>query len=204
MFKRIDAFAKPREDLRQKSALGGFITLVASIAAGILFVGQLYTYFTGVTRHSLHLSKSEWHPVPKLDRVGLTGGGRIPLKMHISFPHLTCSRLDLTHDGMSFKDEKFRETHSLGVSAKVTTRSLTETEWRQSTGITGKKPTQTDLHQGCSFVASYYVAKVGGAFTVGLSAAAWHEASTFLIMGLDVFNRANQKKSPSGGMFNTT
>lgn len=212
MLKRIDAFAKPREDLRQKSALGGFITLVASMAAGLLFLGQLYLYFTGVTRHSLHLAESQWVPVPTLDETLSTASeraqraSRLPLQLHISFPHLTCSRLDLTHDGMSYKDPKFRQIHGRSAT-KITTRPLSDSEWRVSTGNgAGTRPSHTDLHQGCSFVASYHIPKVGGAFTVGLSAAAWHEASTFLIMGLNMFNRGGENKQPggSGGMFNTT
>jgi hypothetical protein len=197
ILKRLDAFSKPREDLRQKSVLGGFITLVASLAAGLLFLGQLYVYFTGVTRHSLHLSKSHWSPVPTLDVVGLAGKSRITIRLHITYPHLACSRLDLTQDGLSYKDQKFRQIH--GAGAKIVTRPLTPLEWQQATGAASSAtPSHKQLLEGCSVSAAYYVPRVGGAFAVGLSATAWREASTFIMMGM-----ASQGLT-TGGMFNTT
>ena len=44
MLRKIDAFGRPRDDLRTKSALGGFITLTASTVAAVLFLAQLYMY----------------------------------------------------------------------------------------------------------------------------------------------------------------
>ena len=199
MFKRYDAFAKPREDLRQQSILGGIITLVASIAAGLLFLGQLYSYFTGVTRHSLHLAKSQWTPVQPLDAVGFAEKGRIAVNIHVSFPHLTCSRLDFSQDGMSHKDPKFRQMH--GVSSKVMMRPLLPHEWQKGTG-SGATPSHTDLHQGCSFTANYLVPRVGGAFTIGLSSMAWREASMFLMMGMNLIQGGNH--ATTGGMLNTS
>ena len=199
MWKRIDAFAKPREDLRQHSVLGGIITLVASISAAALFLGQIYMYVTGVTRHSLHLSKSQWHPVQPLDAIDYAERGRITVDFQISFPHITCSRMDFAHDGMSYKDPKFPQMH--GSSSKTSTRSLLPHEWQKATGSVSP-PSHSELHQGCTFDAHYYVSRVGGAFTVGLSSGAWREASTFLMMGMHVFNARNQEST--GGMFNTT
>jgi hypothetical protein len=201
MLRRIDAFAKPREDLRQKSALGGIITLAASIAAVSLFLGQIYLYITGVTRHSLHLSQSQWFPVPKLDAVGLGRGGHIPFKLHVSFPHLTCSRLDLAHDAVSYTDPKFQAVH--GWNVKVSTRALTRDEWQKATGQKRSNPSVQDLNDGCTFIAHYEIPKVGGIVSVGLSAAAWSEASTFLIMGL-TRGVLNMGKTPGKGVFNTT
>lgn len=180
-WKKIDAFAKPREDLRQKSALGGFITLLAAFCAGLLFLGQMYVYFTGVTRHSLTLADSSWHPVPVLDAKKATGS-HIPLKLHITFPHLPCPKLDLAHDGMSYKDPKFRTIH--GPATKVIARPMLLNEWHLATGESHKSPVQNDLHRGCTFQGSYDIPKVGGSFSLGLSRSAWGEISTFLIMGL--------------------
>jgi hypothetical protein len=199
MWKRLDAFAKPREDLRQQSALGGIITLVAAIAAGLLFFGQLYVYVTGVTRHSLHLSKSQWHPVQPLDAVDYAERGRINVDFHISFPHITCSRMDFSHDGMSYKDPKFRQMH--GISSRISTRPLLAYEWQKATGSVSS-PSHSDLHQGCTFEGHYFVSRVGGAFTLGLSTAAWREASTFLMMGMQMLSARNQETTVS--MFNTT
>jgi len=186
MYKKIDAFAKPRQDLRQKSALGGLITLVASVAAGCLFLGQMYTYITGVTRHSLHLSRSQWVPVPPLDaapsKVG--GGGRIALKIHVSFPHLPCSKLDLTHDGVSHKDSTFREIHGKSTT-RVAATAISKSDWEKSTGIKSRTPMSMELlRKGCTYKANFDIPKVGGSFTVGMNSMAWSELTPMLMMGL--------------------
>jgi hypothetical protein len=141
MFKRLDAFPKTREDLRQQSVLGGIITLVASIAAGLLFLGQIYNYCTGVTRHSLKLAESQWHPVQPLDATDQLVRGKIVIDFLISFPHITCSQMDFAHDGLSFTDPKFRQIH--GISSKVITRPLLPNEWQKATGSPHIHPTKT-------------------------------------------------------------
>jgi hypothetical protein len=181
MFKRLDAFPKTREDLRQQSVLGGIITLVASIAAGLLFLGQIYNYCTGVTRHSLKLAESQWHPVQPLDATD------------------QLVQMDFAHDGLSFTDPKFRQIH--GISSKVITRPLLPNEWQKATGSSAY-PSHKDLHMGCTFVGNYRVPRVGGAFTVSLSPTAWREASTILMMGFSFFGGRIQGSKV--GLYNTT
>lgn len=191
MLKGLDAFSKPRHDLREQSALGGLITLVAAVAAGCLFLGQMYTYITGVTRHSLHLSESQWVPVRHLDAPsGYGEAGRIPLNIYVSFPHLKCSRMDMNHDGVSYKDASFRKIH--GTNTKIVTRPLTVAEWKKSTGIANKVPSQQDLSEGCTYSAKFDVPKVGGNFWVGMSSSRFKEIAPFLFLGFSFGSSVNE------------
>ena len=54
----FDAFLKPVEGTRAMSWQGGLITIIASASAAFLFLSQLYLYFAGDVRHSLHLAES--------------------------------------------------------------------------------------------------------------------------------------------------
>lgn len=148
MWKNIDAFAKPREDLRNRSALGGIIAVVAACAAALLFLGQMYAYVVGVTRHSLHLSESYSVPVPKLEDIGFRG--RLPLKIYISFPELECQQLDLVHDGMSPLDSKFRKIH--GSSTSISKRPMSIAEYQKVFGEKGR-----DYSKTCTIQAEYDV-----------------------------------------------
>ena len=188
VWKNYDAFAKPREDVRTKSALGGIITIVASIAAIALFVGQIYTYIMGFTRHSLFLSKSHWVPVPRLDDFSFNKG-RMPLKIHVSFPKLGCAHLDLKHDSLSSADDKFQKIH--GYRTKIEMRHMNAFEWKT---VMGEADPQ-DMRGSCSVVAHYDVPKVGGSFSIGLTQKSWAQATSFLMFGMLQGVRAPGKKN---------
>lgn len=198
MLKNYDAFAKPRQELRQeRSASRGLVTVIASFVAGCLFLGQIYTYITGVTRHSLHLSESTWVPVPALDSKPISSKGRIPLHIYISFPHLACTKLDLTHDGLSYKDDSFREIHGK-TSTKVTTTTITKSEYEKATGTKNKNT--AELRNGCTFKAHFDIPKVGGTFTVGMNGQAWAEVTPMLMMGAIGMGFGRNMMGGFGGM----
>jgi len=54
----FDAFAKPMDGLRSKTAVGGIITLLAMTFATLLFVSQLILYIQVDTRQSIRLTRS--------------------------------------------------------------------------------------------------------------------------------------------------
>lgn len=195
----MDAFAKPRDDLRSTSALGGIVTIVASAAASLLFMAQLYLYLSGITRHSLQLSESAWTPVRHLHDYRLEPKGRIRLKVHVSFPELECRHLDLKHDSMSANDPKFSKVH--GVRTYVKKRPMSAAEYKQAKGERGTN----SLHATCNVQAEYDIAKVGGTVSIGLTQQSWSQASSFLIMGLGMgmaMPGGNRAKARTG--FNMT
>lgn len=120
-FRKLDAFAKTRPDLQQKSAAGGAITAIAATCAGLLFVAQIFSYARGSTQHSLHLARSQSTPLSLLTedtRTSHNRKGRIPLFLHVTFPHLACDQLDVSLDGASLLSgelEKIHGKHSINM-----------------------------------------------------------------------------------------
>ena len=129
-----DAFAKPIEGTRTRTVAGGIITVISYAAAGTLFLCQLYLYVVGETRHSLSMAESfstEYLGAPGVlplkarqqgnrdypnsirDEIEHQRTNRIPLKVHVTFPHIKCSDLDYTHDGAGRDNGKFSEIHGI-------------------------------------------------------------------------------------------
>mmetsp|Transcript_17120 Transcript_17120/g.24743 ORF Transcript_17120/g.24743 Transcript_17120/m.24743 type:complete len:341 (+) Transcript_17120:147-1169(+) len=182
MWKNYDAFAKPRDDLRSKSASGGIITLVASVSAGILFLAQLFLYIKGGTRHSLHLATSHWSPVHRLNDFNLSKKYKIPFRMHVSFPNIACRDLDLKHDGISSIENRFSSIHGRK-HTKISKRPMTPKEYRMASSSSNVNNQRLET-KTCSVEAEYDVAKVGGTVSIGLTQKAWQQASTYLMMGI--------------------
>mmetsp|Transcript_5832 Transcript_5832/g.8296 ORF Transcript_5832/g.8296 Transcript_5832/m.8296 type:complete len:338 (-) Transcript_5832:98-1111(-) len=181
MLRKIDAFGKPREDLRTRSELGGIITLVASTAAGLLFLAQIYVYVTGVTKHSLHLSLSESRPVPRLDLKKTPFGkiGTLPLKFRVTFPYLACSKLDVHHDNASFVNGDLTKLHG---SRAVKLRMPTHNE--MTLALPPSEVSKAAPAKACTVEGQFQIHKVGGTFSVGFSRKAWGEVTKRLLMGM--------------------
>lgn len=179
--RRLDAFVKPREDLRTRSALGGLITLVAGSAASILFLAQVTMYLVGATRHSLHLSESKSLPVPLLDGILPSRNQRktwtIPLKAHVTFPHLQCDWMDVTHDGASFRDGELEKT--LGRNSIQFRKPSSD----ELTAALGKEQARIPKNQGCTVQGTLQIPKVGGTFSVTVTRKAWSEAKSRFMFG---------------------
>jgi hypothetical protein len=187
--RRLDAFQKTRPDVQSKSAVGGIITLVAGSTAAVLFVAQLFRYVTGSTQHSLSLSQSTSIPLLPLggdqhalpDKGG--GGGRIPLKVHVTFPHVSCDQLDIIHDGASMSTGEFVKVHGRHT---LQLRTPTHSELSKI----GMKKGRQGRVDGCTVTGTMQPYIVAGSLAICLSRAAWAEAAGFLSMAGHVVPRS--------------
>lgn len=174
--RRLDAFVKPREDLRTRSAVGGLITVIAAFCASILFLSQVYLYFVGTTRHSLHISESTSKPVPLLSMAKLAFYSResIPLNVHVTFPHVKCQALDISLDGASLHDG---QVEKLQVTRAIQMTVPTETDLYRALGRNAILP--RNKAEGCTVKGTLRIDKVGGTFSITVSNQAWMEATSF-------------------------
>lgn len=189
MLRKIDAFGRPRDDLRTKSALGGIITLTASTVAALLFLAQLYMYIVGSTRHSLTLASSESFPVPSLmadknlaPHIVRNSASRIRLKFHVTFPYLLCNQLDLAHDNASFSSGDLQKIH--GKNA-VIMRPPSSEELRPWSDY------ETKADHACTILGDFSIPRVGGSLSITLAKTAWAEVTAFLVMG--IFNHQHAR-----------
>jgi hypothetical protein len=175
--KRLDAFIKTRPDLRNKSATGGIITLVAASTAGLLFMAQLITYIMGRTHHSLHMAVSRAAPMVPLNEVNLAFQRRhkITLEVQVTFPHVICGRLDFIHDGAKLSTGELKKHHrEVMISMRRPTRTELVKIFQKS-----KLSTPSD---GCTIEGSMQIPIVAGTFNLALNANAWGEVTSLLSM----------------------
>ncbi|KAL7516484.1 hypothetical protein ACHAWX_001494 [Stephanocyclus meneghinianus] len=191
----FDAFAKPLDGTRQRSLSGGFITLLASATAALLFLSQLFLYLRIETRHSMHLADS----VPSLlfnkrqqqqrNRNNLSGH-TIPLHLHVTFPHLPCSALDYSHDGNSFSTGKFGHYHPPPYT--FTARIPTPSEYKLATAShSSEANVQSARRGGCTLVGTILVPRVGGTLGVSVSGDSWIRVTSLLSFGVDFSGLGN-------------
>eukprot|EP00934_Nitzschia_sp_Nitz4_P003559 Nitzschia sp. Nitz4//scaffold48_size128905//7344//8360//NITZ4_003575-RA/size128905-processed-gene-0.102-mRNA-1//-1//CDS//3329552907//3549//frame0 len=178
MLRSSDIFVKPRADLRSKSAAGGIITLIASSTALILFVAQIYWYIVGSTSHTLHLTESLSIPMtpktttdPFQSRV-YDVKGKMPLKLHITFPHIPCKNLEvkLNSAPLTKHDFDFRSSDT-----KVNQRPPNAVEIRKA-GL------PSNHRGGCTIQSQLRVPKVAGHVTITLTKEAWTHALNQLML----------------------
>mmetsp|Transcript_4710 Transcript_4710/g.6692 ORF Transcript_4710/g.6692 Transcript_4710/m.6692 type:complete len:325 (+) Transcript_4710:166-1140(+) len=162
----FDTFVKPREDLRTRSALGGFITLVATIAAGLLFLGEVYIYIVGSTKHSLHLSPSTGIPILPASNGGIQQNNQIPLKIRVTFPHVQCKDLDVAHDNAFMSTGEFGRQHN-AKAMRLRSATIRELEMIE--------PDSRNRRVGCTIDGSLKVPLVGGTFQISISRRAWQQ-----------------------------
>lgn len=189
--RRLDAFAKHKHETRSKSAVGGIITVIAASTAALLFVAQLTTYIMGNPKHSLHLSKSQSIPLLPLSmkrghtsQMILLNAGMVPLRVHVIFPHLQCSQLEVKHDGVTMSSGELEKIYGkkLFVLRNPTKGELAKMGQREQ-----------NHKKGCTIEGMLRVPLVGGQLSIVLNRAAWREATLALIMGL----RGGSKESTS-------
>lgn len=201
-----DVFAKPLDGTRQRSASGGIITILASAAALLLFVSQLFLYFQTQTRHSMHLADS----VPSMlfdptRRDHNLAGHLIKLRMHVTFPHLPCHSLDYAQDGgsVSFSKGLFQHYHT--PPYVFTTRMPTVAEYKlAAVGGFDDKSINSLRKNGCTLVGTIVTPRVGGSLSVSVSPEAWIRATSMMSFGLDLSRMmmggdANKKPDPFHG-----
>eukprot|EP00978_Attheya_sp_CCMP212_P048556 scaffold542124_cov63-Attheya_sp.AAC.1 len=164
-WKAFDAFAKPVDGLRTQSSAGGAITLLASVAAGLLFLSQLILYAQVDIKHSLHLAESVWTPLPE-STVHLnpleafnSNKNKIRVFVHVTFPHVPCSDLDYSLNGQALKNQK-----QAGLP-KLSMMPPTAEEYRKATGATPQS-----MEGGCTVRgSSMRVDQAGGSFGVAIT-----------------------------------
>ena len=176
-FRNVDVFIKPRADIRSKSVAGGIITLVASAAAFLLFLAQLYTYIAGNRSHSLHLAPSSPFPMLARDRFDPFQSrayelkGKMDLRLHITFLHISCNALDVKLNGhpVTGKDMSARD-------GGLKRSKPNAAEIRKIHGTGTSVEAQKYVGKGCTLSGTLRVPKVAGSVSVTLTREAWATA----------------------------
>lgn len=180
--RKLDIFAKTRPDLQQRSVAGGIITVVASTTAVVLLIGQLAFYISGSSQHSLHLARSIHVPLTPLNRFSTKG--RVPLHIHITFPHLQCDKIDVNFDGASLSSgelEKVHGKHSLVLRNPNSYDTM-------ASGIPPKGS------KGCTIIGKLNPRIVAGVLAISLNRDTWVQATQFVTLraGADESSIAEQ------------
>lgn len=189
-----DVFAKPIDGTRQRSISGGLITVLASSAAALLFLSQLYLYIRLETRHSMHLAESvpsalfdpnrNKHNNKSFDRH--LSGHLIKLRMHVTFPHLPCGSLDYAQDGgISYSKGLFQHYHSEPYTFKIRVPTVQEYRLAAAGGYS-----EQNIHSlrknGCTLIGTIITPRVGGTLGVSVSGEAWTRATSRMTFGVDL------------------
>ena len=178
-FRSLDAFTKTRPDVQQKSAVGGLITVFAASAAGLLFFAQIISYIRGNTEHSLNLAESFSIPLLPLSVANdvttmLSNAGKIPLRIHVTFPHLTCDMLDVSLDGASLASGELEKIHGRQALGLIpTTRSELS-----RLGVVSRSKTGS----GCTVQGRLRPHTVAGVLAISVTQKAWLETTRRLSM----------------------
>jgi len=182
----FDAFAKPIDGIRERSVTGGVITLLASATAALLFLSQIIVYLQVDVRHSMHLADSVPSILFNNARPKDLLGHRIPLRVHVTFPHLVCNALDYAHDGNSLSSGKFEHYHKAPFT--FTKRKPTVQEYKAAviSGYGAEKDIHKKRAQGCTLVGTLHVPRVGGTLSISVSPDAWRRATSLLSFGVDL------------------
>ncbi|KAI9310357.1 endoplasmic reticulum vesicle transporter-domain-containing protein [Dichotomocladium elegans] len=80
-FRLLDAYAKPLDDIRVRTASGAYVTLISGIIILVLSLYEISQYLT-----------PEMHPEIIVDSGTMT---KMPITFNITFPHLPCYMLSL-------------------------------------------------------------------------------------------------------------
>lgn len=192
----FDVFAKPVEGLKNKSAAGGLITVLATSTAAILFISQLIVYFQLETRQHFQLAKSYTTndlPVSPVYRSTKRNNRpakivqqqrsrelkNVKLSIHVTFPYIACSDLEFSLDGAKGKD--LDSTHGLSAITKrppsmaeiyAIQKSLQDEE---SLEISRQKS------KACTFQGHLYVPRVVGSFGISIASKSWHHQAQTLM-----------------------
>jgi hypothetical protein len=216
----FDAFAKPIDSIRERSISGGFITLFASAVAALLFLSQIIVYLQVQTRHSMHLADSapsllfgdiDNHRNMNINKK-LAAYRMIPLRVHVTFPHLNCAAMDYSHDGNSWSSGTFEHYHEAPFTFSKRKPTLTEYKkaiFKNGVGGPDAKSKTTDnkkyrLEEGCTIIGTLHVPRVGGVLSISVSPEAWRRATSMLSFGVDLFSPSRNPDPFHGRLPNVT
>mmetsp|Transcript_27292 Transcript_27292/g.65377 ORF Transcript_27292/g.65377 Transcript_27292/m.65377 type:complete len:359 (+) Transcript_27292:113-1189(+) len=176
-FRNVDVFVKPRADIRSKSVAGGIITLVASVAAVLLFCSELYTYIAGNRSHSLHMAPSTPFPMLARDKFDPFQSrayelkGKMNLRLHITFLHISCNAIEVKLNGhpVTGKDMSARD-------GGLKRSTPNQAEIKKVFGAASAAEAQKHVGRGCTLKGTLRVPKVAGSVSVTLTREAWATA----------------------------
>lgn len=176
--RQMDAFRKTRPELRSHSPWGGAVTLLAASVAALLFLSQVLLYAIGGNDHSLHLAQSLSIPLLPLEQSHMavqlmSRAGKIPLDLHVSFPHVPCNQLDVLHDGAAWSTGEFGKVHP---KHSLQRRTPTASEWSKM----GVRPSRN----GCTIVGNWMIPIVAGNLEISLHPHTWTEATRLITTGM--------------------
>ena len=116
-------------------------------------------------------------------------GHRIPLRIHVTFPHLHCGALDYSHDGNSQSSGKFEHYHKAPFT--LTKRKPTVQEYKTAalSGFGSVSGLNQKRSEGCTLLGTLHVPRVGGTISVSVSPDAWRRATSLLSFGVDPSGR---------------
>lgn len=193
-----DAFAKPIDSIRERSISGGFITLLASATAALLFLSQIIVYLQGQTRHSMILADST--PSLLFDNNAfsslssdkkLLAGHQIPMRVHVTFPHLNCNSIDYSQDGNSLSSGTFEHYHVAPFT--LAKRKPTLSEYKKAAfknGVSSDGATiildKKRMEEGCTIIGTLHIPRVGSILTISVSPDAWRRATSMISFGVDL------------------
>lgn len=204
LLRSYDAFAKPIDSIRERSLSGGFITLFASITAALLFLSQIIVYLQGQTRHSMILAESTPSLLfddllsssstskKKLAIAAASSDHRIPMRVHVTFPHLNCNAIDYSQDGNSLSSGSFMHYHVAPftfVKRKPTLSEYKKAAFKYSSDATiiDKKK----LEEGCTIIGTIQIPRVGSVLSISVSPEAWRRATSMISFGVDLLSSGN-------------
>jgi len=127
----------------------------------------------------------------------------IPLKLHVTFPHLQCNSLDYSHDGNDSSSGKFDHYHSKPYT--FTKRIPTIDEYQKSVGGSGSTIKTSDSsmnnkrREGCTVTGTIHIPRVGGTLSVSVSTEAWRRATSVLAFGVDIMGGKENDVDPFQG-----
>ncbi len=126
----------------------------------------------------------------------LNGQYHIPLKLHVTFPHLSCNSLDYAHDGNDSSSGKFEHYHSKPYT--FTKRVPTNEEYKKALG-SSIRDNMEKRREGCTVVGTIHIPRVGGTLSVSVSPDAWRRATSVLTFGMDLLGGQEEEKDPFHG-----
>ena len=116
---------------------------------------------------------------------GLLEGHRIPLHVHVTFPHLPCASLDYSHDGNSMSSGKFDHYHKAPYTFTKRKPTVSEYKLAAVSGYGADSAIKWKLVEGCTLSGTLHIPRVGGTISISVSPDAWRRATSVLSFGVD-------------------
>jgi hypothetical protein len=123
----------------------------------------------------------------------LLSAGKIPLRIHVTFPYLQCSQIEVKHDGATLSSgdlEKIHGRHFLSL--------------RTPTASELAKMGAHDRTKGCTVEGMMRVSRVGGQLSIVMNRKAWRDATMALLQGIRQGGPSKKPTSERLAQFNVS